>query len=139
MKKDESFGVIPLSKERGHWEVFLIQHRGGRYWGFPKGHGEANETPFESAARELKEETHLDCVRLLKEEPLEESYWFRIEGKRVFKKVLYFIAEVSGEVQLQKTEINDGKWVPLPDAIDQVTHPEGKSILTEVNRFLSEI
>jgi len=138
MRKEESFGVVPLMKQRGQWEVFLIQHRGGRYWGFPKGHAELNETSFEAASRELKEETHLDCVRLLQEEPLQEQYWFQIEGKRVFKKVLYFIAEVSGTVKLQETEINDGVWMPLSEAMDKLTHPEGKAILSEVIKLLSK-
>jgi len=136
MRREESFGIIPLRKVEGGWEVFLIQHRGGGYWGFPKGHGEANETPFEAASRELKEETHLDCDRLLREEPLKEQYWFQIEGQRVFKQVVYFVAEVSGTVELQKQEINDGKWVRLPEAIDHVTHAEGKAILAEAIKIL---
>lgn len=136
MRQEESFGIVPLRKHNGRWEVFLIQHRGGGYWGFPKGHAESNETPYQAASRELKEETHLDCLRLLSEEPLQEQYWFQIEGQRVFKKVVYFVAEVSGEVKLQKTEINDGIWVPLPDAIDKVTHPEGKAILAEAVKLL---
>lgn len=137
MRREESFGIVPLMKKGEVWEVFLIQHRGGRYWGFPKGHAEPNETPLEAASRELKEETHLDCVRLLQKEPLHEQYWFQMEGKRVFKKVTYFIAEVSGTVELQKTEINDGIWIPLSEAINQVTHPEGKAILAEVIQLLS--
>jgi bis(5'-nucleosidyl)-tetraphosphatase len=139
MRQEESFGIIPLAKHGGHWQVFLIQHRGGRYWGFPKGHAEPNETPLESASRELKEETGLDCIRVLSDEPLQEQYWFQIEGKRVFKKVTYFIAEVGGTVTLQKTEINDGIWVPLDEAIDKVTHAEGKAILTEAIKLLKEL
>jgi bis(5'-nucleosidyl)-tetraphosphatase len=136
MRQEESFGIVPLSKHRGEWEVFLIQHRGGRYWGFPKGHSELNETPLQAASRELKEETGLDCIRILSDEPLQEQYWFQIEGKRVFKKVTYFVAEVGGTVHLQKSEINDGIWVPLSLAIDKVTHSEGKAMLAEVIKLL---
>ena len=132
MKRDESFGIVPLSKVTGHWEVFLIQHRGAGYWGFPKGHAEEGESPFEAACRELKEETQLECVRLLRDAPLAEQYQFLVEGKRVFKRVLYFIAEVTGAVQLQEEEIHDGVWLPLPEAMEKVTHPEGKAILSEV-------
>jgi len=136
MRQDESFGIIPLRKREGGWEVFLIQHRGGGYWGFPKGHAEPNEAPFEAACRELKEETNLHCGRLLQEEPLREQYSFLIEGTRVFKRVTYFVAEVSGHVALQKTEINDGQWVPLKEGLDKVTHPEGKAILAEVIKLI---
>lgn len=139
MRKEESFGVVPLSKEKGHWEVFLIQHRGGRYWGFPKGHAEEGEAPLEAALRELKEETNLECLRTLRDEPLMEQYQFLIEGKRVSKRVLYFVAEVKGEVKLQSEEINDGIWLPFSEAMDKVTHPEGKAILAEVAKILPTI
>lgn len=139
MQKDESFGVIPLSKTQGQWEVFLIQHNRSGYWGFPKGHAEANETPQEAAFRELKEETNLDLVNLLNQEPLKEQYTFILERRRVFKQVSYFIAEVGGTVKLQQQEIHDGKWMPFPEAILQVTHQEGKSLLAQVEKMLPKI
>jgi 8-oxo-dGTP pyrophosphatase MutT (NUDIX family) len=136
MIHEESFGVIPLRTEQGRWEVFLIQHKGSRYWGFPKGHGEAGENAEQAARRELKEETNLEIVRLLRVEPLIEQYVFTKERRRVSKKVTYFIAEVDGTVRLQAAEINDGKWIPFPEAIHQVTHQEGKNILLEVEKVL---
>ena len=139
MRQDESFGVIPLCKARRRWEVFLIQHNRSGYWGFPKGHAESNETPEEAAFRELKEETNLDLVRLLQAEPLMEQYTFMMEGRRVFKRVFYFIAEVEGKIELQKQEIHDGKWVPFPTALSQVTHQEGKTLLAQVEKLLPEI
>lgn len=139
MRQEESFGIVPLRKGQNEWEVFLIQHRGSRYWGFPKGHGESNETPLQAATRELKEETHLDCVRLFQEDPLQEQYWFQVEGKRVFKKVKYFIAEVAGTIKLQEAEINAGLWVPLSQAMEKLTHAEGKAILAEAIKILSKL
>lgn len=136
MRQDESFGVIPLRKEKGHWEVFLIQHNRSGYWGFPKGHAEEGETAQEAAFRELKEETNLELVRLLEKEPLMEQYTFMMDGIRVFKRVFYFIAEVGGTIALQSQEIHDGRWIPLPDALNQVTHQEGRSILTQVEKIL---
>ena len=65
MKRDESFGVVPLSKTSGQWEVFLIQHNRSGYWGFPKGHAEPHETAEAAAFRELKEETNLEPLRLI--------------------------------------------------------------------------
>lgn len=135
-RQDESFGVIPLSKEKGHWEVFLIQHNRSGYWGFPKGHSEPNETPEQAAFRELKEETNLDLLKLLQKEPLMEQYTFMMEGTRVFKRVFYYIAEVKGKVILQSQEIYDGKWLELPQALAQITHQEGKDLLTKVEKLL---
>ena len=139
MKYEESFGVIPLTKERGHWEVFLIQHQRGGYWGFPKGHAEKGETPEETAFRELKEETNLELVRYIRSEPFHEQYQFTMDGKRVSKRVSYYAAEVSGRVELQSQEIQDGMWVLFPDALVKVTHSEGKSILAQVAKILPKI
>ncbi|MBI3900939.1 MAG: NUDIX domain-containing protein [Chlamydiia bacterium] len=136
MRKEESFGIIPLRKQKGDWQVFLIQHRKAGYWGLPKGHAEEGETPFAAACRELKEETNLDCDQLLSKEPLIEEYQFFVEGKPISKKVLYFVAEVSGSVALQKEEINDGIWILLTHAREKITHSEGKMILSEVNSLL---
>ncbi len=136
MRKEESFGVIPLSKARGKWEVFLIQHSRSGYWGFPKGHAEPNETPQEAAFRELKEETNLEPIRLIQQDPLMEQYSFMMDGKRIFKRVSYFIAEVGGNVELQKLEIHDGKWVPFSEAYQQVTHQEGKILLAKVKQII---
>lgn len=139
MEKEESFGVIPLRKRQGKWEVFLIQHSRGRYWGFPKGHAEGNESPEETALRELKEETNLEVIRFLQKESMNEQYQFMKGGRRVFKQVSYFIAEVGGEVKLQEAEIQNGIWVPFPEALEKVTHAEGKSILAEVVKILPKV
>lgn len=139
MKHDESFGIIPLNFQHGHPEVFLIRHKHGRYWGFPKGHAEPNETPQIAACRELKEETNLDVVRYLQTEPLMEQYQFILEKNRVSKRVFYFVAEVSGDVILQKQEISEGIWLPMAQALVQVTHPEGKAILAQVEKILQKI
>jgi 8-oxo-dGTP pyrophosphatase MutT (NUDIX family) len=138
-KKEESFGIIPLRKVLEGWEVFLIQHTRSRYWGFPKGHGEEGESPEQAAIRELKEETNLDLVRYLQDSPLEEQYSFRVEGRQVFKKVFYYVAEVEGEVILQKDEVQNGMWVSFHEALDKVTHAEGKTIVAQVGKILAKL
>lgn len=137
MKYEESFGVIPLSKSEGEWKVFLIQHFKGKYWGFPKGHAEKQETNQEAAIRELKEETNLEIIRFFQKDPFVEQYQFQIEGKKVFKQVSYFAAEVKGEVILQPNEIQNGIWLPVHLAVEKLTHKEGKAILTKVAQLLS--
>ena len=129
-QRDQSFGIVPVSHADGHWNVFLIQHKHGRYWGFPKGHAETGETPEDAAHRELKEETNLDIVRFLYKEPLMEQYQFTYEGRRISKRVYYFLAEVTGEVVLEKSEIADGAWSPLSEA---------REILIQVEKMLQSL
>ena len=139
MKYEESFGVIPVKKKDTEWEVFLIQHMKGRYWGFPKGHAEEGETQIEAAFRELKEETNLDPVNCMSMNPFVEHYQFIARGRRVSKRVCYYLAEVKGDVVLQPEEIYSGTWVSLEEGIEKITHKEGKAILKNVSEILQKI
>lgn len=136
-KFSDSSGIVPLSKIDGEWEVFLINHREfEQYWGCPKGHLEPNENPELAARRELKEETGLEVKRLLQKEPLlEEFYWFK-NNQCLLKRILFYVAEVEGNVDLQADEIAGGQWFSLPQAIQKVAHPEGKETLKQVQEIL---
>jgi bis(5'-nucleosidyl)-tetraphosphatase len=135
--EDESFGIIPLKREGDAWHVFLILHKEGNHWGFPKGHRQGEESPLESATRELKEETGFDIVRVLGEAPIIESYQFRRRGQTILKKVHYFPALVSGVFIMQIEEIREGRWVTFEEALKQLTFKEGRSICTELMKQLN--
>ncbi len=136
--EDHSFGVIPLKRmPDGSWVVFLILHRRGAHWSFPKGHKESHkEDPFIAAERELLEETGLHIVQPFFFPPLEEFYTFRHHGKSVHKKVTYYIAEVAGDPILQEVEIEDGKWVALLEAPLVLTFKEARAICHRVIQLL---
>lgn len=109
----------------------LIQHRAAGYWGFPKGHPEKEETPQMTAIRELYEETGLEVVRFISDKSFEEQYSFNWRGKLIHKTVCLFVAEVSGEVNLQLDEICAAQWVPLKSADQYVTYNNDKAICRE--------
>lgn len=136
---EKSFGILPLKKEGEQWQIFLIKSRNGGYWGFPKGKPHAGETPKDSAARELKEETGLDLERFLTEEPLLESYEYSFKGKRVAKTVYYFPALVRGSIRLQAEEIRAGKWMPLDQAASQLTYEETQRLLQLLLEVLQHV
>ena len=135
-----SCGIVPLSKKSGEWKVFLIYHRGyEQYWSCPKGHLEPNETPKQAACRELKEETGLDVLSILHTEPLLEEFYWDNKGQSVLKRVLFFVAEVEGEIELQNEEIAGGYWFSFPEAMEKVMHPEGKATLKQAERILNQL
>ena len=136
---EESFGIIPLMREKGEWKVFLILHKAGRHWGFPKGRKQGSETALEAAKRELKEETDLDIEKFIQELPFEEHYQFRRHKEIVSKKTHYFPALVSGAVKLQPEEIRDGKWFPIGQAVHQLTFPAAKMILQQAFNLLNDL
>ena len=136
MRIDTSYGIIPLRKREGDWEVFLVQlHQG--HWGFPKGHADSpKEKPKEAACRELLEETGLRVEKYLSELSLQETYMFMFQKELIKKTVHYFLAEVIGEIYLQAEEIADGKWVSVAKASDHLTFSEGKKMLQKVSDML---
>ena len=135
---DESFGIIPLRKrEDGVWEVFVILHKSGHHWSFPKGHkNNPGEDSFAAAERELLEETGLRIVQKFSFPPLQETYEFRHKGGRVRKTVQYFTAEVAGKPILQPEEIRDGRWIALAEASRLLTFKEAQAICARVMELL---
>lgn len=131
-----SFGIIPLSKmpsagegsvgKEGEpaWHLLLLRHRSGGHWSFPKGHVEAGESPEATAQRELLEETGLNIVRLLSPEVIWDEYEFIRGDSLIEKKVGYFLAEVSGQLCLQDSEISEAVWLTPPQARQRATFPQ---------------
>lgn len=137
LKHEYSFGIIPLRQKEGKWEMLLIQHQAG-HWAFPKGHPEKGESSHASAERELFEETGLRVQRYLMQEGLKEHYFFMFNRQRISKTVEYFVAIVSGEVQIQEDEIKDFKWVEVAEAEKFITFKEGKKMCAQVRQLLTQ-
>ncbi|PIS01543.1 MAG: hypothetical protein COT84_01865 [Chlamydiae bacterium CG10_big_fil_rev_8_21_14_0_10_35_9] len=134
--KDTSYGAIPLQVINGQWHIFLVQHKNGDHWGFPKGHPSFKESPKETAKRELYEETKLEISKFLSDTPLVENYHFYKEGKEIDKTVHYYLVEVKGEFSLQENEIKDGRWFSFKEAYIKITFDESKFILTKVQEII---
>jgi len=128
--KEESFGIIPLRQVGNQRQLLLVQHQAG-HWAFPKGHPEEGETAQETALRELKEETNLEVTSFLQAEPLHESYSLLRQGKRVEKKVTYFLAFVEGNLQLAEGEIVAARWLLPQEAKTVATFAECISLIDQ--------
>ncbi len=136
---EESYGTIPLKKKKNKWFTFIIKNKSGNHWGFPKGHANISETPKLAAARELKEETNLKIIRYLYQEPIIEQYHFKRNSDEITKKVYYYLVEVEGISKITVDEILDGKWIELTDAKEEITYPQSKAVVTQVEIILERI
>ena len=137
MIHEKCYGLIPLREKEGKWQVFLIKHKNGLHWGFPKGHPEEKENDHKKVAeREFKEETNLEVVRYLSEQVLEEKYTFTRDSETVSKQVYYFIVEAKGEIQLQTKEILEGLWINIDEAENKITFPQSKEICRKMQKII---
>jgi len=135
----KSAGFIAIRKWQGCWQVLLLFHSSGNYWGFPKGHIEPGESKMQAAKRELFEETSLSLSRLIQEEPYEETFRFKGLDCEIEKHVFYFLAEVEGELIIDGQEILEGRFVDFDEAARLVTFDSAKKQLRQVREVLKDV
>ena len=115
-------GVIPVVFYEGEFSLFLVRHRKGDYWGFPKGQVDVEESLPQAAIRELQEETQLVVAEWLDGPPLQESYQFEREGHLIHKEVHYFIGKITESTYtIQEREILEGRWASPAQAQELLT------------------
>jgi len=138
MKNDQSMGVIVFFRFPRSIKYLLIKHQKG-HWSFPKGHADKGETKFEAALRELKEETGVSKIQLLKKRVmLIDSYKFTNgKGVKILKKVNYFIAEAKNKkVNIDFKEVVNFKWCTFNAGMEKITYDESKSIFKKADRLI---
>ena len=138
--KDVSVGVIPIHIQEDGTKLFcLVRHAKG-HWGFPKGHPDNNESPEDTARRELEEETGITVVRLDVRHPFAEKYSFRYEVKSVDKEVAYFVGYVDSiedkTPQSFKSEIPETRWLGIIETRDLLTYDQAKRLLGDIWIYL---
>ena len=111
-----SAGIVVLHREQTRCRYLLL--RSYRYWDFPKGIVEENETPFSAACREVHEETSL-CT-------LDFSWghaFFETLPYGPGKVARYYVASTSTDnvelqinPQLGRPEHDEFRWLDYPDA-----------------------
>ena len=122
MKNDRSCGCIIINDNN---EVLLVYEKRRKYWGFPKGHKEGNESEEETAIREVKEEVDLDVI-IDSNHKYEISYSF---GK-INKSVIYFIAKpINTDITIQESEIKEYKWCSYEEAKSLINYDNLREIL----------
>jgi len=124
---ERSCGAIVFKKMKGELRVLVIQHGEG-HWSFPKGHMERGESEFETAIREVREETGIE-IEITSNFRGESTYSPR---KGATKTVTFFIGNyLGGDIQPQESEIYAVHWMRPSDAVPLLTFDKDRSIFID--------
>jgi 8-oxo-dGTP pyrophosphatase MutT (NUDIX family) len=121
MEREFSAGAVAVRRLRGRWWLAAIRP-GGRakpVWALPKGNLGTDESPEETALRELTEETGLEGVSLGKLGDV--KYVYTWAGERIFKVVSFYLVRyrrgrIDDVPEAFRHEVDVAQWLPLEDA-----------------------
>jgi 8-oxo-dGTP pyrophosphatase MutT (NUDIX family) len=133
-------GVVVRPAGAGH-EVCLVSD--GRYWGFPKGLIEPEETAEQAALREISEETGIPRSVLTLGSALPGSeyvYRRRDTGRLIFKRVHHFLVVAPERTVLHPdpVEIAEAAWLGFDDARARLSFRNTVAILDAARNLLGE-
>lgn len=127
MLKEKSCGIIVFNNNK----VLVIKHNQGHY-GFPKGHVEANETEYETAIREVKEETNIDAKII---DGFREYITYSPK-ENVIKDVIYFIGEaLTFDLRNQEEEVSKCMFITIDEALNFITFDDEKNLFKKAIIF----
>ncbi len=130
----KSCGVVVFRNINGKREYLCLLQNFSKTYSVPKGHLEAFETEKECALRELYEETGIN-TKLIDGFKTEISYSFNTNSGIKFKTVTLFLAEYNGQLNIDKNEILNYKWLDTENA--KQTLPNGNDkVIDSVEEFL---
>ncbi len=135
MIKETSAGAIVFRKE-GKEIKYLILHYGAGHWDLVKGHVEQGEEEKQTVMRELKEETGITAAEFMLDFKKDLSYYFKKDGKTVFKTVVFYLLETKEKDVKLSSEHIGYKWANLGTALNTLTFENAKEIVQKAEKFI---
>jgi 8-oxo-dGTP pyrophosphatase MutT (NUDIX family) len=121
-------GLVVDGAEKHAAIIGRLDRKGRLLWSLPKGHIEPNETPEQTAVREIAEETGI-IGRVVA--PIGAiDYWFVAGNRRVHKTVHHFLLEaVDGELSDDDVEVTEVAWVPLGELDELLAYADERRLV----------
>ena len=143
MPKEQSAGAVIFRIENKEIYYLLLHYPTEprvkkEYWDFPKGHPEKGETQKQAAAREVAEETGLKDITFAPGFKESIQYYFFVEGKTVFKTVVFFLAETKKKEIKISFEHTGFIWLPFTQAMEKLKFANARRILRAAHRYLKQ-
>jgi len=135
-----SAGIIIYRKTRDGIK-FLLMYQGRGYWNFPKGKIEKEERSWETALREVKEETGLDpsSLKLVGNFKAFEKFEYKSGRQIVSKVVILHLAETKEKkISVLSREHSGYGWFSPSEARQMaIKNPDSAKIILRAYNYLS--
>ena len=133
--------VFPYIKEKDKYLYCIFKRDSLKFWQGVSGGGQGNETPEETARRELKEETgiigdveRLDSVASIPSENIGNYNW---EGVYVVPEYSFGVEVKNKSIKISE-EHSEYKWLTFKEAVKSVKYDSNKTALWELNKRMLE-
>ncbi len=137
--KSVSAGII-IFRRTTEGIKFLLLYHGRGYWNFPKGRLEAGERSWQTAFREVREETGLKNtdLKLVADFKSFERFYFHYQGQKIFRVVILYLAETTKQVITLAGNHEEGYgWFTYGDAKRMLSkHKDNLKILNQAYSYL---
>jgi len=119
---------------------YLLLKYGWGHWGFVKGHIEEGENIEETLFREAEEEAGIKRDDLILIDGFREkiSYFYTKDGRRIYKEVIYLLAESKTFDVRLSYEHTAYEWLDYENALKKITYENDRSVLRKAHEFLKE-
>ncbi|CCH89844.1 NUDIX hydrolase [Modestobacter italicus] len=121
-------GAVWRTGPSGVLETALVHRPKYDDWSLPKGKLDPGEHPLVAAVREVREETGLQVA--VGRRSVQTRYAHRSGPKRVD----YWVMEAVGGAFAPNDEVDELRWLPLPEATALVTHAHDRAVLADLAR-----
>ena len=128
-----SYGGVVV---RGDDVIVIVPRGRRRILGLPKGGANAGESPEDTAAREVREETGINVA--VRERLGQVDYTYRRGGRRIDKTVHFYLCDFeAGDTADHDHEVDDARWMPLADARRRLTYPGERAMIERALSILA--
>jgi 8-oxo-dGTP pyrophosphatase MutT (NUDIX family) len=132
--REKSCGAV-VFKRNGEVQYLLLHYEAG-HWDYVKGQVEPHETEKDTVIRELQEETGITNARFVEGFTEEISYFYRRDGKTVYKEVIFFLIESKDNNVRLSYEHVGYEWLSYERAMARLTFSNAKKVLAKAHEFL---
>lgn len=132
---EKSCGAVMFSEESGVRKFILIKNMSGHI-GFPKGHMEYGESEYDTAKREIYEETGVKTDII---DGFCESYNYSVNSF-VRKTAVYFVAPYrESDIKMDIMEISEYILVTFEEGMKILGYSHDRTVLAKANKFIDGI